>query len=381
MPKSFVFATATLIAVAALSGRLTRGDNAAGAPAPNLAFITNGVADFWEHAEAGALKAGEELGVKVSVIMPSNMTDQTRKIEDLLSRGTDGIAISPIDPANQVEIINKAAAETNLITHDSDAPQTNRLVYVGMDNYDAGVLCGKTLREALPDGGNVVIFVGRMDQDNAQRRRQGFIDAFLNREPDRQRSDPAGEVLTSEDQKYTILGTMTDQFDRAKAKSNGEDALTRHPDLTAMVGLFEYNPPLILEALDRTGKLGKVKVMAFDENSATLQGIKDGNVIATVVQNPYQYGYKSIEVLNELHKGNESVIPENQFIDIPARVIDKSNVDPFWDEIKGRLGSQGPTQFNWVTLGVVGIVLVVAVLIWMSMSSKPRYTEPAGSTD
>jgi len=307
---------------------------------PNLAFITNGVADFWEHARAGAETAGNELGVEVSVIMPSNMTDQTRKIEDLLSRGTDGIAISPIDPKNQVEVINTAAAETNLITHDSDAPETNRLVYIGMDNFDAGVLCGKTLREALPDGGKIVIFVGRLDQDNARRRRQGLIDALLNREPDRQRVDPAGEVLTSEDGKYTILGTMTDQFDRAKAKANGEDALTRHPDLTAMVGLFEYNPPLILEALDRTGKLGKVKVMAFDENAATLQGIKDGNVIATVVQNPYQYGYKSIEVLNELHKGNKSVIPENKFIDIPARVINSSNVDEFWQEIKDRLAKK-----------------------------------------
>ena len=133
---------------------------------------------------------------------------------------------------------------------------------------------------------------------------------------------------------------MTDQFDRAKAKANVEDAVTRHPDLTGMVGLFEYNPPLILEALDRTGKLGKVKVMGFDENSATLQGIKDGNVVATVVQNPYQYGYQSIEMLNELHKGNKSVIPENKFVDIPARVIDKSNVDAFWQEIKDRLGKK-----------------------------------------
>jgi ribose transport system substrate-binding protein len=107
-----------------------------------------------------------------------------------------------------------------------------------------------------------------------------------------------------------------------------------------MVGLFEYNPPLILEALDRTGKLGQVKVMAFDENAATLQGIKDGNVIATVVQNPYQYGYKSIEVLNELHKGNKSVIPESKFIDIPARVINSSNVDAFWQEIKDRLAKK-----------------------------------------
>ena len=93
--------------------------------------------------------------------------------------------------------------------------------------------------------------------------------------------------------------------------------------------MFEYNPPLILEALERVGKLGKVKVMGFDENRVTLQGIKDGTVVGTVVQNPYQYGYQSIKALNALHKGDKSVIPESKFIDIPARVIDKSNVDAF----------------------------------------------------
>lgn len=327
---------AALLIVAGCSSR--QGSNPADAK-PSFAFITNGVADFWEHAQAGAQTAGQEFGADVSVIMPSSITDQTRKIEDLLIRGTNGIAISPIDPENQVEIIDKAAAKTNLITHDSDAPQTKRLAYIGMDNFDAGLMCGRTLRGALPDGGKVMIFIGRMDQDNAKRRRQGFIDAFLGREPDRARVDPSGEVLTSADEKYTVLGTMTDRFDRPKAKANAEDALTRHPDIAAMAGLFEYNPPLILEALDRAGKLGRVKVMAFDENSATLQGIKDGTVVATVVQNPYQYGYESIRVLHELHQGNESVLPDNRFIDIPARVIDGSNVEQFQQEIKDRLAN------------------------------------------
>ena len=312
------------------------------APAPkataNYAFITNGVADFWEHARAGANKAGQDLGVSVDVITPSSMTDQTRKIEDLLTRGTDGIAISPIDPVNQVEIINKAATATNLITHDSDAPDTNRLVYIGMDNFNAGLMCGQALRKAMSEGGKVMIFVGRLDQDNAKRRRQGFIDGLLDRIPDPSRNDPSGDELKSEDGKFTIVGTMTDQFDRAKAKANVEDTVTSHPDIAGMVGLFGYNPPAIIEGLERTGRLGKVKVMGFDEDSATLQGVKDGNLVATVVQNPYQYGYKSIETLNELHKGNKSVIPENKFVDIPARVIDTSNVDAFWQEIKDRLG-------------------------------------------
>ena len=238
-----------------------RGEGSASKKAtPSFAYITNGVTGFWEIAQAGAEAAGKELNVEVTVIMPNSMVDQTRKLEDLLVRGTDGIAISPIDSANQTEILNKVAIQTNLITHDSDAPETNRLVYIGMDNYVAGMMCGQALRKALPEGGQVAVFIGRLDQDNAKRRRQGCIDGFLGRQPDPSRADPPGIVVASDDGKYTVLGTMTDQFDRAKAKANVEDTLTRHPDITAMVGLFDYNPPIIMEALERAGKLGQVKV-------------------------------------------------------------------------------------------------------------------------
>jgi ribose transport system substrate-binding protein len=307
---------------------------------PSYAFITNGVADFWTLAAAGANKAGEDLGVNVEVITPDSITVQTRRIEDLLTRGTQGIAISPINSANQADVLNKAAAQTNLITQDSDAPDTNRLAYIGMGNYEAGLLCGETLRKAMPDGGKVMIFVGRSDQDNAVHRRRGFIDALLERKPDPNRNDPPGDEIKSDDGKFIVVGTMTDQFDRAKAKANVEDTVTAHPDIAGMVGLFGYNPPCIIEGLERTNKLGKVKVVGFDEDFATLQAVKDGNLVATIVQNPYQYGYKSIEMLNELHKGNKSIIPESKFVDIPARVIDQSNVDPFWREIKDRLGKK-----------------------------------------
>jgi ribose transport system substrate-binding protein len=342
-------------------------------PTPQYAFITNGAADFWEHARAGANKAAEDLKVKVDVITPGSTTDQTRKIEDLLTRGIDGIAISPIDPANQAEAINNAAAKTNLITHDSDAPQTNRLVYIGMDNYQAGLICGKTLRDAMPEGGKVMIFVGRIDQDNAARRRNGFIDGFLGNEADATHNYPASDELTSGDKKYTVLGTITDNFDKAKAKSNVEDAVTRNPNIDGMVGLFGYNPPLILEALDRVHKLGKIKVMAFDEDNGTLQGIKDGNVVATTVQNPYQYGYQSVKVLNELHNGNKSVIPESKFIDIPARVITPKNVDEFWAEVKSHLPNKHAGGATWL---IVGGLIVVAVVAFLAMRSRPK---PSGA--
>jgi ribose transport system substrate-binding protein len=131
--------------------------------------------------------------------------------------------------------------------------------------------------------------------------------------------------------------TLTDQFDRVKAKANCEDAVLRYPELDAVVGLFAYNTPMCLEALKQTGKTGAIKVFSFDEADETLQAIKDGVAEGTVVQNPYEYGYQSVKLLKELIAGNQGAIPDSKFINIPARRIDRSNVESFWSELKIKL--------------------------------------------
>lgn len=343
-------ATTLSLALFALTGCDLKQDKSKADPGPKttvskaakklkIAFVSNGVASFWTIAAAGVKAAGEKLGVDAQTLMPvEGIGDQKRMIEDLLTKGVDGIAVSPIDPANQTDLLNIAAKRAKLITHDSDAPNADRLVYIGMDNYKAGRLCGDLVREAMPKGGTIMIFIGRLEQDNAKRRRQGVIDSILGRPENPTNFDPPGAVLEANG--YKILGTLTDQFDQARGKANAEDALAKYPDLGGMVGLFAYNPPLMLEALAQAGKLNKVKVIAFDEADATLDGIKKGTVHGTVVQNPYMYGYKSVEVLNEILKGNASVVPASKFIDIPARQIRKDNVDEFWADLKAKVGDK-----------------------------------------
>ncbi len=309
----------------------------AGAEKPKkIAFVTNGVASFWTIAAAGVKAASRDLKIDAQTLMPAEgIGDQKRMIEDLLTRGIDGIALSPIDPVNQTDLINTAAKRTKVITHDSDAPQSERLLYIGMDNYMAGRMCGELVREAMPKGGTVMLFIGRLEQDNSKRRRQGVIDAVLGRSGNSAHFDETSAVL--EGGGFKILGTLTDQFDRAKGKANAEDALAKYPDLGCMVGLFGYNPPLIIEALSQSNKLGTVKLVAFDEDDATLDGIEKGTVFGTVVQNPYMYGYKSVEVLSELLKGNAAAVGAEKFLDIPARKIRKDNVGEFRTELKARL--------------------------------------------
>ena len=89
------------------------------------------------------------------------------------------MVISPIDPANQEEMINNACEKMKVITQDSDAPTTNRIFYIGTDNYTAGRQAGELVVKACPEGGKVMVFVGKMEVLNAQERSQGVVDVLL----------------------------------------------------------------------------------------------------------------------------------------------------------------------------------------------------------
>lgn len=325
----------------------TGDDSSEGTPSTNtedlsVAFVTNQIADFWKIAEAGCRDAEKDLGIKVEVRMPSeaNAVEQQSIVEDLLVGGIDGIAISPLDADNQVEWVNSVAEKVKLITQDSDAPGSNRLLYIGMDNYEAGRMCGRLVKQALPEGGEIMLFIGRLEQDNSKYRRQGVIDELMDRDRDLAyyRNDPTAfdpEEPISND-KYTVLGTMLDQGKSEEAQRNAEDCISTYEGLDAMVGLFEYNPPACYQAIQKAGKLGTIKLVGFDENDVTLKAIKDGFCTGTVVQDPYQYGYKSVEVLKALLTGDESILANGDYVDVPARSITAENVDAYWEDLRAK---------------------------------------------
>src|SRR5579875_2932592 len=283
----------------------------------SLALVTNAAADFWTIARRGVEKAQKEHpDVKMQVIVTGQATaaEQRRELDDLLARGISGVTISVIDPANSIEELNKVASKAVLFTTDSDAPQSNRIVYIGTDNVAAGRQAGEQIKQALPNGGKVMMFVGTMDADNARERVQGIKDTI------------AGT-------KIEIVDIRTDGVDFAKAKSNVQDALAKG-GLDCLVGLYSYNTPQIYTAVKEAGMSGKIKVVGFDEDPQTLRGISDGTVQSTVVQQPFEFGYQSMTDMIKYMNGDKSFVPANQQIIIPTRIIDKSNVADFQQQMK-----------------------------------------------
>jgi ribose transport system substrate-binding protein len=299
-------------------------DNAA-APAPakkwKLAFVSNNASPFWTIARAGCDDAAKELGnVDVDFRIPSSggAAEQQQILDDLLAKGVDGIAASPIDPANETDFLNKVASQTLFITTDSDAPNTKRVCYIGTDNVVAGVEAGKLIKEVLPDGGKIMIFVGTLDAQNAKDRYAGI------------KQELAGS-------KIEIIDVRTDETDRSRAQRNVEDTLVKYPDVAGLVGLWSYNGPAILNAVKGAGKVGAVKIVCFDEEDETLAGVADGSIYGTIVQQPYEFGKQAITKMAQYLGGDTNALAGGRQI-VPTLSIKKDSVAAFSDQLKKLLG-------------------------------------------
>src|SRR5947209_6042744 len=289
-----------------------------------LAFVVNGASDFWKLAEAGVKKAQGELpNYELEFKYPEQAAAaiQQRLMDDLVASGVAAIMVSAIDPKTSTEALDRVGGQVPLFTTDSDAPQSKRIAYIGSSNVELGKNAGQLMLKALPEGGKCMGFVGLPGADNARERIEGVK-----------------EVIKGS--KVELVDVRADDIDQTRAKRNVEDTISARPDINCMVGFYSYNTPRIYEALKDAGKIGKVTIIGFDEDPITLGGVKDGTIVGTVVQQPYEWGYQGMKDMAKYLEGDKSFIPANKLIIVPTRIIDKSNVDAFWAELKERQGKK-----------------------------------------
>ena len=324
--KLFTLALAAAIVATGCSPKESSKDagtpKAASGKTLKLAFVVNNASPFWTIAHAGTDAAVKELNgaVEVDFRIPSDGQAGTQRqmLDDLLAKGVDGIAVSPIDPANQTEFLDKIAGQTLLICHDSDAPKSKRVCYIGTDNTAAGTEAGKLIKEVLPNGGKIMVFVGTLDAANAQERFAGIKKEL-------------------EGSKVEIVDVRTDETDRARAQKNVEDTLVKYPDIAALVGLWSYNGPAILNGVKSSGKVGAVKIVCFDEEEETLAGIASGAIYGTVVQQPYEFGRQSILRMAKYLNGDKAALAGGKQI-VPTLSVNKDNVAEFKARLDKQLG-------------------------------------------
>lgn len=294
-----------------------------------VCIVTNCVAEFWSICEAGATKAAQEEGVDLEFRQPEKDFDasvQMPIIESWVAQNVNGIAVSVIDPEGQSKDLTRIAKKLPLITMDNDAPDVPRLCYIGIDNYEAGKAVGRIVKKALPDGGTVAVFIGSTKSANGKNRTQGVLDELAG-----EKNAPG--VAAAHPQKPDLKGKTFGKYFvvDGEAKEDGSPnnagptvagVLPRVKGLPnlCMVGLYAYNPPAILREAKARGMAKDVKIVGFDEDWDTLKAIAEGDVVATVVQDPFQYGYQSVKALAAKAKGDDSMMVKDP---IAYRVVTK----------------------------------------------------------
>jgi ribose transport system substrate-binding protein len=312
------------------------GSGGASTAKTRIAIVSNNPAEFWTAAERGAEKAARDFGCEVVFRKPEKgqVSTQMDLLNALVQQSYDGIAVSVINPDEQAPDLKRIARNTKLITMDNDALGSDRICYVGSDNLAAGRSAGRLVARAIPNGGTVAIFVGQISPLNARQRFEGAV-AVLR------------EIEQAKGVKYTIFKNeaITDNANAEQAQVNARQVLEQLSDVpnVCMLGLWAYNAPACLEAAKSKGLAKKVKIVSFDSESITLAGIRAGEIEGTIVQDPFNFAYQSVEILAAEVQGDTS---KRSKTTVPHRIITIDGKVPESETSQGMTAEEFQADLN-----------------------------------
>ena len=273
-----------------------------------IILLTNGNSPFWDACRFG-LQAGEKdfnladaglvAVMEVNDGTPQGQIDKLRQFGS--QRNVAAIAVSALDADNAAvaaemkKLRNKGVI---VITVDADVNREkfrdSRAYYIGTDNLKGGQALGTAAKELLESRnvkeGSYVQFVGRTGSQNAIERMGGFKDT----------------VGSS----YQEADRMGDDLDRTKARENVRNAITNNPDLVALVGIWSYNAPAIVDVVKEKGIRDNVTVVTFDAEPIAITQMQEGQIDAMVVQNPYDMGYQAVRLLSAMIQKDDMVVKQ-----------------------------------------------------------------------
>jgi ribose transport system substrate-binding protein len=280
---------------------------------------------YWQTAGNGLVRSASQLRVQAELVGPDTY-DAPAEQQELrrlmgLQQKPAGILISPADAALMKSDIDSAvAAGIPVITVDSDSPSSKRLVFIGTNNYEAGVMGGRVAAQQLKGKGSVVVFT-MPGQANLAERLNGYKFAFS--------EHPGIKIADVVD----IKGDPRIAFD-----ATTEILEKRRDKVDAFVCLEALAGKEVADVLDRNKVNGKL-VMAMDTDEGTLNWIQKGLIAATIAQKPFTMAYYGVKILDELHHHKPSSLDTNwaqdpfsplpTFVDTGATLVTKENVGEF----------------------------------------------------
>jgi ribose transport system substrate-binding protein len=288
----------------AFSGCAKNDATKEGGGGKRIIILTNGNSPFWDAAGVGVREAAKKFDLEkagLKAVVETNDGTDGGQINKLRQYNTQddivavGLSVNTAGNEAIVEQMNNLKAKgIHVVTIDSDVDRDKhreaRIAFIGTDNLVGGRELGKCAKGLLPEGGEYVTFVGIPAAQNAKERVGGFAEG-------------AGPKFKSKD-------NMADGTDRTRARENVRTALTNHPDLKVLVGIWSYNAPAIVDVAREKGVRDRMKIIAFDAEPIAIQEMGKGMIDAMVVQNPFEMGYQGVRLLKALVEKDDKAIKE-----------------------------------------------------------------------
>lgn len=263
--------------------------------------------EFFNWSYAGMRDAAKRLGQQVQAEYHGpiewDASLEARAIEELIGQGIAGLVVTAGDANILVPAIDKAV-ETGIpvITFDSDSPASQRLSFVGTDNYQAGFEAGRTIVEWLKGQGQVAVstFPG---PDHLVKRLKGFEDALAQLAPE-----------------IELVALVNDDGKTEKAEAQFTALFRANPHINAVFAAHGNPGPGVAAAVQKVGLEGKVSIMAFDFALPVIELVEKGVIRATVGQNPYLMGYQGMMLAYAARQETGAPSTTPGFGPVPAQI-------------------------------------------------------------
>jgi ribose transport system substrate-binding protein len=282
-----------------------------------IAVIPKGtIHEFWKTVHAGADTAGQELGVDIlwkGSLKEDDREAQISVVENIITRGADGIVLAPLDNAALRRPVDEAMKSgIPVVIFDSGLKGDNYISYVATDNFKAGQLAGQYMVKLLGGKGNVAVLRYAEGSDSTTKREDGFLDAI--------QAFEGIEIVTSNQYAGATTESALQAAENLLYRFGGTEGNLR------IDGIFCATEPTalgILRALQNAGFAGKVKFVGFDSSEKMIAALRAGELSGFVVQNPMRIGYLGVKTLVGHIRGEK--VPRR--IDTGSILVTMENID------------------------------------------------------
>lgn len=281
---------------------------------------------YWERAQAGFMDSAKVLKVKAEFTGPDRYDPEAelKAFQDVVASRPSGILVSPARPEIFKDVINAAVqAGIPVICVDSDSPASQRLLFIGTNNFRAGMESAEQIAELIHGHGSLVL-ITIPGQFNLDERARGVQEAL---------------------KKYPsihITNIVNDSGVSQLAADNLSTLLQNKAPMDGILCLEASGGPGAAKALDNVRMAGKIPLVAMDANPETLDWISKGVIAATVAQKPYSMAFYGLRMLDDLHHNvvhqfqdwrTAPTSPLPRVIDTGTAVINTRNVEDFKDAL------------------------------------------------